>query len=63
MASDNIAAFVNKPTFVPGERFHLTLCFDGTVKDLEAVDNVSVDLFRVEIERNQFAFGFADQRR
>ena len=60
MAPDDVAASVNKPSFVPGETIRLTLHFEAAAEDLGAVSNVSVNFYRVEAERNQFAFGFGN---
>lgn len=45
-------------SYMPGEEFALQLRFESSSAELASVENVSVDLFRVERERNQFAFGF-----
>lgn len=58
MAAANVSAFVNKPSFIPGEAVELTLEFEGAAEELQHVSNLSVDFFRVDPERNQFSFGF-----
>lgn len=45
-------------SYMPGEEFALQLRFESSSAKLASVTNVNVDLFRVERERNQFAFGF-----
>ena len=44
-------------SYIPGDNFELTICFAAS-PDLANADNVSIDLFRVDLVRNQFAFGF-----
>lgn len=45
-------------SYLPDEDFTLHLRFDAPSVELASVTNVSIDLFRAEKERNQFAFGF-----
>ncbi len=52
------AAELNRKSFLPGDTVRLTLHLGSSFGDLDAITNVSVDFFRVERERNQFAFGF-----
>lgn len=58
MAPAHVTASINKPSFVPGETIRLTLRFEATVEDLETVNNISVDFYRVDVQRNQFSLGF-----
>lgn len=58
MPPNHVVASVNKPSLVPGETIRLTLRFEATAEHLETVTNISVDFYRVDIERNQFSFGF-----
>lgn len=58
MADELIQASINQISFLPGATLELTLQFDATAVDLDTVTNVSVDFYRIDRERNQFAFGF-----
>jgi len=58
MALAHVTASINKPSFVPGETIRLTLRFETTVEDLETVSNISVNFYRVDVQRNQFSLGF-----
>ncbi|MBK6652329.1 MAG: hypothetical protein IPG42_23145 [Betaproteobacteria bacterium] len=54
-------ASVSRNSYRHGDDFTLCLRFDSLEtrgNHLESVTNVSVDLFRTERQRNQFAFGF-----
>lgn len=56
-----IDAETGQISYLPGDEFTLQLRFDTPSEELESVTNVSVDLFRVEKERNQSAFGFGSK--
>ena len=58
MADQLIRASITQTSYLPGETLKLTLHFDVAEVGLDTVSNVSVDLHRIERERNQFAFGF-----
>lgn len=56
-----VAVEAGQISYLPGEEFTLQLRFDAPSEELAFVRNVSVNLFRVEKERNQFAFGFGSK--
>jgi hypothetical protein len=53
-----VKARVGQVSYLPGDEFTLNLQFDTASPELSAVNNLSVDLFRAERQRNQFARGF-----
>lgn len=55
---DIVRGDVNKISYFVGEEILISLTFDDAALDLNALSNISIDLFRIERERNQFAFGF-----
>ena len=52
-----LEASLNELSFRTGEPLILTLAFNNPAA-CASVTNISVDFFRVETERNQFAWGF-----
>lgn len=58
MAITLIRASIGQTSFLPGAVLTLTLQFDAVEINLDSVTNVSIDVHRIERERNQFAFGF-----
>ena len=53
-----IQASVVQASYLPGEILGLTLRFDSATTDLHSISNISVDLHRLDRERNQLVFGF-----
>ena len=51
------SAALSALSYLPDDNFSLKISFAPS-PDLANADNVSVDLFRIEPVRNQFAFGF-----
>lgn len=54
-------AEIDQPSCLPGEQITLKIHFAAPAMDLATVTNVSVDLHRVEKQRNQLAFGFGNK--
>lgn len=49
---------LNKTTYHPGDEINIQIDFSDSHGWLENVSNINIDIFRVDIERNNFAFGF-----
>ena len=49
---------LDKTSYIPGETIYLTLDIEDSTESIDDVINVSIDFFRIDVERNQFAFGF-----
>ena len=58
MIDGEVEAKLDRLSFIPGETVQLVLTFRVPQEDLQTVSNISVDFFKVEVRRNQFAFGF-----
>lgn len=49
---------LNKTTFLAGDEINIQIDFSDSPTSLENVSNINIDIFRVDIERNNFVFGF-----
>ena len=61
MTNHNVRAEIGLEGYLPGQEFSFRIIFESPPSDFLQVTNVSVDLFRAEYSRNQFAFGFGGQ--
>ncbi len=55
-----IPVTLDKTTYRPGEYISIELDFGGGLDRLDNCTNINVDIFRVDVERNNFAFGFGE---
>ncbi len=49
---------LNKTTYLAGDEINIQIDFSDSPASLENVSNINIDIFRVDIERNNFVFGF-----
>lgn len=49
---------VDKVSYYPGEVLEIRLVAEGTLRDGENIANVSIDILRVDVDRNRTTFGF-----
>lgn len=54
------SVIIEKTTFTPGGIIKFTLDFSNSPKELLDANNINIDFFKVDVERNNFAFGFGE---